>query len=299
VNAYLLVLTAEQVLAAQDQRLGALGAELVRARQFQAAGRAADVEVLRAEAARAAATAERVRLAAALDLSERDLARLVDVPVDSTRALRLVPVALADTTLPDRAATVTAARATSPALAQGRAQLAAAAAAAGVARGGRWPDLKLFGNYVGWSDDAGHDALEWNAGASLAYPIFTGGAVSKGIERANATRRAAAETLRLTELQLEQSVDVGLARCEQAHARVRSLATAVERFAEVVRIEKLSLTAGSGTQTDYLRAEADLLEARAGWADARHGEMSARAELARAAGMLDHAWIARTLENEP
>ena len=299
VNAYLWVLTGAQVLAAQDQRLGALASELGRARQFQAAGRAAVVEVLRAEAAHAAATAERVRLAAALDVAERDLARLVDVEVDSARADRLVAVTLADTTLPDRAAVLTNARATSPALAHGRAQLAAAAAATGVARGARWPDLGLFGNYTGWSDDAGHNALEWNAGAALAYPFFTGGAVSKGIERAEAGRRGAAESLRLGTLQVEQDIDRALARCEQAHARVRSLATAVLRFAEVVRIEQLSLAAGSGTQTDYLRSEADLLEARAGWAEARHGEMSARAELARITGALDRAWIARTLENEP
>jgi outer membrane protein TolC len=299
VNAYLQVLGTAQVLASQDQRLASLDAELGRARQFRAAGRAADVEVLRAEAAHAAATAERIRLAAVLDVAERDLARLADIPVDSTRVVRLVPVALADTILPERAAILAAARASSPALAQARAQFAAAAANTGVARGARWPDVKLFGNYVGWADDAGHDALEWNAGAALAYPIFSGGAIASNIDRADAGQRGAAAALRLAELQLAQSLDLAMARCEQAHARVASLATAVQRFVEVVRIEKLSLAAGSGTQTDYLRAEADLLEARAGWVEARHGEMSARAELARITGTLDGAWIARTLENEP
>ena len=66
-----------------------------------------------------------------------------------------------------------------------------------------------------------------------------------------------------------------------------------------MRIEKLSLEAGSGTQTDYLRAEADLLAARAGWIEARHGEVTARAELARVTGALDRAWVARNLEDEP
>lgn len=299
IDAYLRVLTASQVLAAQAERLQALGSELVRARQFLAAGRAATVELLRAEATQAAATAERVRLLSTLDVAERDLARLVAFQVDSVRAARLLPVALADTTLPDRTAVLAQARMTSPALVAARAQLAAAAAATGVARGPRWPELRLFGNYTGWSDDEDHQALEWNAGAALAYPFFTGGAVGSGIERAQAAERGAAQSLRLAELQLERQVDLALARCAQAHARVQSLSTAVQRFAEVARIENLSLAAGSGTQTDYLRSEADLLDARAGWAEARHGEVSAHAELARVAGILDRAWIARSLENEP
>ena len=105
--------------------------------------------------------------------------------------------------------------------------------------------------------------------------------------------------MRIDEIQVEQEIDRALARTVETHARVRSLRTAVERYIEVVRIERLSLDAGSGTQTDYLRAEADLLEARAGLVEAQHGEMAARAELARVIGELDADWIARTLEDRP
>jgi outer membrane protein TolC len=156
-----------------------------------------------------------------------------------------------------------------------------------------------FGNGTGWSDDAGHTALEWNAGLQLAWPLFTGGAVRRGMARTAAAERAALAAVRTTELQIEEQVDRALARVTQAHARAASLATAVLRFAEVARIDKLSLDAGSGTQTDYLRAEADLLEARAGLVDARNGEMAARAELARVAGILDRRWVESTLENHP
>ena len=72
-----------------------------------------------------------------------------------------------------------------------------------------------------------------------------------------------------------------------------------KRFTEVVRIEKLLLSSGSGTETDYLNAEADLLGARANLARASHAEIAARAELARAGGQLDAAWIDRALEVRP
>ena len=56
---------------------------------------------------------------------------------------------------------------------------------------------------------------------------------------------------------------------------------------------------GSGTQTDYLDAEADLVNARANLVEAQHGEIAARVELARLTGHLDLEWIARHLENQP
>jgi outer membrane protein len=299
VDAYLDVLTGRAMLDAAEERVAALDAETDRTRRLRAAGRAADVEVLRAEASRAAAEAEQVRLAAILDLAERNLARATGLQVEKTRAPRLMGLALADTTPPDRDTLVVAARTTNAALAGARARLEAADASLDLARSARWPKLEAAGAYNGWSDDEGHDALEWNAGLQLAYPLFTGGAITKGVERAAADRRAADEELRLAAIQLEQDVDRGLARLRQAHARVRSLSTAVSRLVEVARIERLSLGAGAGTQTDYLRAEADLQDARGALAEARHGEMGAHAALARLTARLDRAWIVRHLEERP
>jgi outer membrane protein TolC len=66
----------------------------------------------------------------------------------------------------------------------------------------------------------------------------------------------------------------------------------------VARIEQLALAAGSSTQNDYLRAEAELLAARANLVEARHHEIAARVELARVTGVLDMGWVQRNLEAE-
>jgi len=95
---------------------------------------------------------------------------------------------------------------------------------------------------------------------------------------------------------VEQGVDQALAALRQAHARVAALQSAVEQSAEVARIERLSLEVGSGTQTDYLAAEANLLSARAGLIEARHAEIGARVELARIIGELSRDWLARIVE---
>jgi len=94
-------------------------------------------------------------------------------------------------------------------------------------------------------------------------------------------------------------VDRAAARGEEALARIESLTSAVERFAEVVRVQKLLLDEGAGTQTDYLAAEADLLTARANLAEAGHAAVLARVDLARAAGRLSPDWLRRNVLDLP
>ncbi|MBI1810163.1 MAG: TolC family protein, partial [Gemmatimonadetes bacterium] len=59
-NAYLRVLTSRGVLAAQDERIAALAAELKRSRDRLAVGKAASVDTMRAAAELASAAAERI-----------------------------------------------------------------------------------------------------------------------------------------------------------------------------------------------------------------------------------------------
>lgn len=67
-------------------------------------------------------------------------------------------------------------------------------------------------------------------------------------------------------------------------------------FSAVARTERLRLEVGTGTQTDYLAAEADLLVARADLAQVGHSVIVARAELARITGELDLSWPQLALE---
>ncbi|HEX7182919.1 MAG TPA: TolC family protein [Thermoanaerobaculia bacterium] len=299
--AYLTVLGQQQVLEAHDLRLEALEAELSRVRQRFEVGRAAKVELLRAEAAQASAQAERVRLSVAVDSAERELARLLEAPVEETRAGRLVPVALADASPPDREAleAITAEGiAASPAVAQARAQLLAAEAGITLARSALKPELRAIANLNEWSSSRGDFTAEWNAGFQIAVPLFDSGATRRRIARAEAARNAATEQVRLAEVQVREEVDRAVARAEEARARIESLRSAVERFTEVARVQKLLLDEGAGTQTDYLAAEADLLAARASLAEVRNAAVLARIDLARAAGRLSPDWLRGHVANE-
>jgi outer membrane protein len=297
--AYLRALGRSRVLAAHDRRLRALDSELDRVRQRFDVGKAAQVEVLRAEAALASARSDRVSFAAALDNAERELARLLDVPVEETRVSRLVPLEDQDRTPPDREALSRAGIEASPAVRQAREQIAAAEAAIALAESAFRPELRAVANLNDFGSSEGHAATEWNAGFQLTVPLFDGGATRQRVARAEANRRAAAEQLRLAEAQVRDEVDQAAAAAVEAQGRAESLEKAVERFTEVVRVQKLLLDNGAGTQTDYLNAEADLLAAQANLAEAEHAAALARVDLARATGQLTPAWLRENLETEP
>ena len=293
-DAYLGVLTTRDVLHAQEQELAALQAEAGRVAQLEAQGKAAHVEVLRLAAQVSRAHADEVGTRAQLDVAERNLAQLVAVPVDSLRA-RLVAVRLADTSLADRASLVARAEAASPDVAQARRAADAASAGVGAARAAYFPTLQLNAAYVENGNGFKDYRPYWSAQLQISYPIFTGFAGVNGVRANEASARAAAEQLRATRLATEQSVDAALATVTAARATVAALVSAVAQSEEVERIRLLSVQVGSGTETDYLDAEAALLSNRAALVQARNAEIAARVELARVTGQLDSDWLARVL----
>jgi outer membrane protein TolC len=301
---YLDALTLREQLAAHGERLTALAAEHRRVDTLLAAGRAAVVDLRRIEAGVAGAEAERVRLAAQLDAVERELARLTGLPADATRASSLRAPALreelpADAVTAERDALGARAIAAQPAVAQADQELRAAEAAVAVAESARRPRATAGGALVEYGSTAGDFTGEWNAAIRLAFPLYEGGARVERIAAARANRDAAAERLRAAREQAARDVDRALASLEQSLASTSSLTRAVDSFGEVARIEQLRLEAGTGTQTDFLDAQADLLAARADLSRARHGAIAARVELARAAGELSTEWLDLELEAAP
>jgi outer membrane protein len=298
---YAQVLAERETLAAHDRRLEALRTEQSRASQFFSAGRGAQVAVLRADAAVAEAEAVRVSLATGLDVTVRNLARLIGSLPEAATADRLAGARLRDSTAPapSRGESLTMALESSPAVAQARSRVAAARAGVGVAKGARWPALGLVGRFIDRGSAQGDFTSEWDAGVQLSYPIFTGGATSNRVARAEAHLAGRSEELRLAELDAAARVDRAWSAIEESRARIASLASAVTGFSEVARVEQLRLDTGTGTQTDYLKAEADLLNARANLARARYGLLTARVNLALATGRLSPAWLAATVEIQP
>lgn len=294
-QSYLVALSLAEVLAADEARLAALEAERARARELAEAGKAAAVEPIRAEAALAAALAERAGRRARLDQAERTLARQTGLGVEDTRADRLVPLRESLSPLPERRALEAQGLTASPLVATARERVEAARAAIIRAKAARRPTIQASAQETGYGSGEGDFSAEWSAGVAVYWPLATGGAVAARVAGAEAALAAAQANLRLAELTVLGELDAALSAVAEAEARGLSLETAVRSFSEVVRVERLRLTAEAGTQSEYLDAEADLLAARAARAEARSALASARVEVARVVGALSVDWLERNL----
>ena len=292
---YLAILLARDQLDAHDQRIAALQSELERVQDLLAVGRAPRVEVLRAEAALADARADRVRTVTMRRVAEGDLGRLMGLSDGSLSERALQEVTLQAGSVVDRTRLFSTSLAANPGVQRARDDLTSAEAAVGVARGARRPSVGLQAAYVDQGSLDGHFTAEWNVGLAISVPVFTGGSLWHGVSRAEALREASHENLRLAELGAAASVDRALATLEEAEARAASLHTAVDRSAEVARIERLRLDTGTGVQADYLQAEATLLSLRATLSEVEHGAVLARIQLAKAVGELDEGWLEENL----
>ena len=292
VQTYAEVRAANEVVLAEEHRRAALSAEQTRVSRFLQEGRAAPLEQLRVNAAVASAEAARATALARVEVAEAALSRLVGLPVERTRASALESLRPTLGRTVSRDSLLQRARATSPLL-QAAASRAAAAQAAIKAAGAAWyPTLRLDGRLVTYGSAAGDYSTEWQSGVRVAWPIFTGGSRGAGVDRARAAAAEAEAVLRDTELTLSNRIDQTLATVTENGRRVEALEAAVSHLAEAQRVEALALAQGAGTQTDFLRAEADLAGARSSLAQARAAWIAARVELARWTGTLTPAAVA-------
>lgn len=291
VGAYLAVHTTRSVRDAAGAQVAALEAELARVERSLAAGTAAEVDLLRADATLQDARAQLASATARVGLAERSLARLSGIDPSRIVGRPLAEVSLGS---PPGAADTGA----SPEVARARRGVSAAEARVAEQRSTRLPRIDASAGMLDFGTLEGGHTAEWQAGLQVSWPIFTGGARGALGRRAQAELDLARGELAAAELAAAQAVDAARAAITEADARRDALDAAVAQWTEVARIERLALDAGSGVQRDLLRAQAGLFQARAGLAQARHEAIGARVRLAGAQGVLDPTWIAQALEAE-
>jgi len=297
--AYLGILSGEEILRAVEGQRAALEAEAGRVRQFLEEGKAARVDLLRVEAALSRVQASEISARSDLELARSRLARLTGLSLEAVEANSLAPVGPREAQLPSRDEVLALAEASNPELSRAREALAGASAGVKEAKAGWFPTIEAGGRYNDFGTVSGGHVQEWQALVQVSYPLFSGGSRSGDQERAAAEERQAAESLRLAEMKLEDDAESALASLLETRALREALEVAVVQSEEVARIEALALEAGAGVQTDFLGAQAELFQARATLAEARHGEILARIQLARVKGELTLDWIQENMEVTP
>lgn len=298
-RSYAVVLAAQEGVQAQARRREALEAEAARVGRLLAEGRAAPLERMRADAAVASALADAAAAAGRLEVAEAGLARLIGVSPRLTRAPALLALRELDAQGPTRDSLLALARAASPSLQAAASRVAAAKSAERAASGSWYPSLRAEGRIVTYGSADGHYSTEWQTGVRVSWPVFTGGNRGAAVDRARAGAAEAEADLADAELSLANDVDRALASLTETGRRIAALEAAVTQLAEAQRVEALALEQGAGTQTDFLRSEADLASGRAALANARAERIATRVELARLVGSLSPASLATLVANAP
>jgi len=294
--AYLDILSSADLLAAAGSQRGALEAERDRVRQFLDEGKAARVDLLRVQAALSQSEAVEISLRSRMDVAQGRLGRLTGLSWDGLRSRPLASLRLRSSAADPLPEATAKARRSNPELEVARQRLAVASAGVQVADANWRPTVQAAGAYSDFGTLDGDHTLEWQGSLRVSLPLFTGGALKGERERASAEERGASEEVRLAELAVEDGVEEAVAALSETGALRSALERGVEQAEEVARIEALALEVGSGVQTDFLRAQAELFQARASLAQARHGEVMATIQLARVTGELSLDWLQENME---
>jgi outer membrane protein len=288
-TAYVRALLAQELAASAQQALEQAEAFLAQERLRLSAGRASELEVLRAEVSRDNLRPQLVQAQNAAELASLDLKRLVDIPLDAPLALTTpldVPLA-EELARPAIAAEALARRAS---VAAAERQVSIAEQNIRIARGAYLPSVSLSMNYgrllypSSPVDLSGEWRTDWTAGVNVQIPLFSGGQRAAQLQRA----RVQAEQARLQLSQLREGVQLQYEQAagerERARTAIAARQTTVQAAQRVYDLTVLRYQQGLATQLEVSQARLELLQARTNLAQAVSDFLIADASVLRAVG---------------
>lgn len=285
-QAYWTLHGAEAGLAAVDASLARVEAHLDEVRQRFDAGAALRSELLAAQTRRSEIALDRVESRNAVRIARLELNRLTGLPLTAEVALQaqLEPEDIP----PDAAALSAHAVAAVPRLQALSEQVGALRAQLSVAQGGRLPDLSFVSRYIyarpspySFTDQSSFRGT-WEAGLSLQWSLWEGGAQSARVAQVRERLRAA--EARLEDARRQVAVDVARQHLEAQRA-TEAVAVAAENVEQAA--ESLSVTQQQFAEGVVLSSQ--LLEAEQAYQQAQARQARVEAEYAIARAALLHA----------
>ena len=180
-----------------------------------------------------------------------------------------------------------------PALLSARAAIRSAQAGADAASASFGPTLSLLGSLeasTGWTDRTGtgvtSSSVSGSAQLSLSIPIYSGGALSATLRKANITQIQTEVDALSTRDQIKESVISAWSTLQNATSQIQSAEAAVSSAQLVVDGTIQERDVGQKTTLDVLNAQAELTSARETLITSRATKMIAAFSLLAAAGKL-------------
>lgn len=291
-QAYLGVLLARATNEIAQSRTQLVQAQLERARVLKEGGVLGQVDVMRLEAALAAARRQAITSASEAASAEDALVFTIGLPEDIRLELTdELPVEVTQPPMsPDEAVRQAVQR---------RPELRAARARADQARSGaRVQMADLFPNVVALGTaqhNTGNGPFQpenaWFVGLQLSWNLWDWGSTWNSYKaashQANQASRSASRMADGLRVEVRRGARQARAAFDALEVARAGLAAAEEAF----RIQEARFQEGATTTTELLAAETEVAEARIGYATARHAYFLELAALARATGQLPDALL--------
>jgi outer membrane protein len=156
------------------------------------------------------------------------------------------------------------------------------------ARAGYRPGFQAFGGYQfrspTFDNDLGRDLHGWEAGVSMSWNPWDGGATRGRVIEAEARHDRAQVDIADEQRQIELDVRTAYSQFVQAQEVLESQKKVQEQAEEALRLAEARMHAGTGTQLDVLNAQTSLTDARTTQVQALHDYSVARSRLLRSMG---------------
>lgn len=298
-QAYYDALLADRSAAIVETSVGLAREHLAQVRLRLDAGRASELEVLRAEVEAENLGPQLVQVRNARELALMNLKRLINLPADAAVELTTELDAttssgalLVDLRLPNLAAAEAQLRQRG-AIRQAEQAVAMRDEQVDIARAAYLPSVALTGNLTRQAFPSGTFGIpsagdwrdDWNVGFAVQWPLFQGFRRGAEVDAARAERRTA-------ELQLDQlregvrlEYEQALGELRRAQAQVAAVGRTVEQAQRVYELTELRYDEGLATQLDVSNARLALQQARINQVRAYHDAYSALARAERALGI--------------
>jgi len=291
-SAYLGVLLARATNQIAQQRTQLVQAQLERARTLKEGGVLGQVDVMRLEAALAAARRQAITSASEAESAEDSLVLAIGLPEGMKIELvdELPAQVSAAPMSPDEAVRQAVRR--RPELRAARARADQARSGARVQMADLFPNVSALGT-VQHNTGNGPFLPEnaWFIGLQLNWNLWDWGSTWHGYKaashQADQASMAADRMAAALRVEVRRSARQARAAYDALDVARAGLAAAEEAF----RIQEARFQEGATTTTELLQAETEVVEARVGYANARHAYFLQLAALARATGQLPDALL--------
>ena len=281
-RAYYNSLRAEAVLNARTEAVTQMEQHLRVAQGKYDVGKAAKLDVLRAEVQFADVTQAKLLAANQLDIARLELANAMGMESDSPPVTPL-PDEQPAAAFTDTVSYLDEALKTHPDYLKSVLLTRSAEYGVRSARGERGPDLSLIGSYNREGKDV-PDIENWNVGLAVSMPIYTGGITRAKVGQAKALVQQSKANSDLAKQNINLAVRSSVLSTQDAASRLMATRKSVEQAREALRVAQEKYNAGLGSSTEVIDTQVALTQAETNYAQALYDGKIAAVQLDYAIG---------------